>query len=822
LVAASTGAVSSADVIVLKDGFTIQGFARKEIENVVDKASGQLVPIAKGNGVELVDEGPKVTFFTTYQKQPGGAGPEVRLRPDVRAFTTQFIGRLTSYPIPYGTTEKIGEFNAKWVRTLTVKAPGQRAEDVRQQITHLDPYYMYLVSPTHMWRLTYRTNEQDPKMVRKLLMMHPEIAEPDGKCNPLKRFALAKFLLDAGWLQYAKDEMDRFKTDFVGELDKDAKDQLDKLRTEIDHAAGDLVAREAEFALRAGRYKYTADLLATFPEKSAAPKEVNRMAKVTAELKTNRERYDAGRRYLRQLVDEVGGFPPLNARAAFAGGLAFAAATAGPSTPQHELAAAGERVLSELHPDSALRIELFVTLAAQAERNRAAGQKVTTPPDAILAAAVSGWARGKNGATPNVDAALRVWTARELVLRYQAAETMGDRTALMNRFKRTPGLGTDEVAQIVSILPPAEPEDLNERGGKLVPLQKLRDSGIYRRATRAEPNFPQGLEYLVRLPPEYHHGRAYPVLVVLTTAGIDPELVLAPLIPEADKHGYILVVPEWTGAFGKGWQWRGEDHVWVTAALRDTIRHFTVDNDRVFLVGVAEGANMAMDVGLSHPDLFAGVIPMGPIPLWRGFMIETWRNAQFLPFYIVTGEQSGEGLKNLRLLFDKWGTYGFPVVMTVYKGRGVEWFASEVPVLFDWMRRKTRVSPAATLKLDVKSRQQWQMLRDTDTRYYWLEADRIAPGKLGGAAVPAVMQADVRGNNLIDIQSRHVKELTVWLSNDMIDWAKPVRVQLNGAVPRDYKAQKFDPSLEILLEDYAARGDRRRLFMNKLTLSNIP
>jgi hypothetical protein len=84
------------------------------------------------------------------------------------------------------------------------------------------------------------------------------------------------------------------------------------------------------------------------------------------------------------------------------------------------------------------------------------------------------------------------------------------------------------------------------------------------------------------------------------------------------------------------------------------------------------------------------------------------------------------------------------------------------------------------------------------------------------------MQADVRGNNLIDIQSRHVKELTVWLSNDMIDWAKPVRVQLNGAVPRDYKAQKFDPSLEILLEDYAARGDRRRLFMNKLTLSNIP
>jgi Esterase PHB depolymerase len=813
LVAVAAGAGSSADVIVLKDGFTIQGFARKEIEQLVDKASGQLIPIAKSNGVELVDEGPKITFYTGNQKQLGGAGPDVRLRPDARAFTTTFIGRLTSYPIPFGVTEKVGEFNAKWQRTLVVKPPGTKAEEVRQQITHLDPYYMYIVSPTHLWRLTYRTSEQDPKLVRKLLLAHPELAEPDGKCDPLKRFALAKFMLDAGWLQYAKDEMDRFKTDFVGDLSKDAKEQLDKLRVEIDHAAGELVAREAEFALRAGRYKYTADLIATFPEKTAAAKDVNRMAKVAAELKTNRERYDAGRRYLRALVDEVGGYAPLNARAAVAGGLAYASRAAGPPAPERELAAAGERVLAELHPDSAIRIETFVTLASQKKR---------LPSDAVLAAAVSGWARGKNAATPNVAAALRMWTARELVLQYQSSETKGDRTALMNAFKRTPGLDTDELAQIVSILPPAEPEDLADRGGKLVPLGKLKDSGIYRRTTRAVPGHPQGLDYLVRLPPEYHHGRAYPVLVVLTTAGIDAEHVLAPLLAEADKHGYVLVVPEWTGAFGKGWEWRGEDHVWVTGALRDAIRHFTVDNDRVFLIGVAEGANMAMDIGLSHPDLFAGVVPMGPIPKWGGFMIETWRNAQYLPFYIVTGEQSGDGLKNLKLLFDRWGTYGFPVIMTVYKGRGVEWFAAEVPVLFDWMGRKTRVTPAATLKLGVKERQQWQMIRDTDTRFYWLEGDRIAPGKLGGGIVTATLQADVRANNLIDIQQRHVKDLTVWLSNDMIDWAKPVRVQVNGSIPRDYKPRKFDPSLEVLLEDYATRGDRRRLFMNKLTLTNLP
>lgn len=824
LIGTAARAVSSADVVVLKDGFVIQGHSRKQVENVVDKASGQLVPIVKANGVELLDEGPKVTFYTTYQKQLGEVGPETRLRPDVRAYTMPFIGRLTTYPVPGGITEKVGEFNAKWVRTIVVKAPGSRAEEIRQQITHLDPYYIYIVSPTHFWRLTYRTNEQDPKMVRDLLLMHPEIAERDGKCDPLKRFALAKFMLDTGWLQSAKDEMARFKADFAGDLGKDAKEQLDKLTTEIDHAAAELVAREAELALRAGRYKYTADLLATFPEKTAAAKDVGRMAKVSAELKTNTERYDAGRRYLRALVDELSGKVPLNARVAALGGLGIAgqAPLNTPPTPEQELAAAGERVLEELHPDSALRIELFVTLAAQAERNRAAGQKVTNQPSAILASAVSGWARGKNGATPNVEAALRIWTARELVLQYQAAETMGDRAALMGRFKRTPGLGTDELAQIVSILPPAEPEDLNNRSGKLVPIGKLKNSGAYRRTARAGNGVPEGIDYLVRLPPEYHHGRAYPVLIVLTTAGVDPEEILAPLLSEADKHGYILVVPEWTSEFGKGWEWKGEDHVWVTASLRDAIRHFTVDNDRVFLTGFAEGANMAMDVALTNPDLFAGVVPMCPNPKWFGLMIETWRNAQYLPFYIVSGEHSAESMKHLKLLFDKWGTYGFQAVMSVYKGRGLEWFASEVPVIFDWMGRKKRVTPAGTLKLDVKSRLQWQMLRATNTRFYWLEGDRITPGKLGGAPVPALLQADVRGNNLIDIQERHVKDLTVWLSNDMIDWAKEVRVQVNGSTPRGYRAQKFEPSLEILLEDYALRGDRRRLFMNKLTLTNLP
>jgi hypothetical protein len=436
---------------------------------------------------------------------------------------------------------------------------------------------------------------------------------------------------------------------------------------------------------------------------------------------------------------------------------------------------------------------------------------------------VSGWATGKNGATPNPDAAWGLWSARELVLAYQRAETMNERTAVLGRYKKSITLAPDVLAQMISLLPPADPENLLDRTGAQVPLGTVRESGVYKRTTPAVLGHANGIDYLVKLPPEYKHGRAYPVLIALTHPGVNPEEVLISLAAEADRNGYILVVPEWVNAFGKkGWEWRGEDHVYVTAALRDAVRHFTVDNDRVFLTGVADGANMAMDVGMSHPDLFAGVIPMGPIPKWQGLFIEYWANAQKLPFYVVSGEQSGAGLQNTKSIFEKWMPRGFPALWTIYLGRGVEWYAAEVPVIFDWMGRKKRANGTATLALGTY-RQSWQMLRDTDTRFYWLQADKIVPGKLGGAVIPAEIQGDIRGSNFIDIRSKGVKRLTIWLSNEMIDWSQPVKVQINGGAPQTWQKPKTVPqSLEVLLEDYYERGDRRMLFLNKLEFNTSP
>ena len=44
--------------------------------------------------------------------------------------------------------------------------------------------------------------------------------------------------------------------------------------------------------------------------------------------------------------------------------------------------------------------------------------------------------------------------------------------------------------------------------------------------------------------------------------------------------------------------------------LRDACKRFSIDIDRVFLSGHSMGGDAAWDIGLAHPDLWAGVIPI--------------------------------------------------------------------------------------------------------------------------------------------------------------------------------------------------------------------
>jgi pimeloyl-ACP methyl ester carboxylesterase len=663
-----------------------------------------------------------------------------------------------------------------------------------------------------------------PKVIRKLLATHPELVEKDGKTDPAKRIAIARFLKDVGWLSIAREELEALKKSVPGPYPKDTQGLYDKLQKEIDVGAAELVVNESEIALGAGRYRRAAELLALFPEKAADPKDVDRATKLMAQLKTANEHFAAGRKQLRSLIDSASGLSGTQPYLAVGGGPGVAL-FAGKSNP---VADAAEVVLAELHPDTVARIELFVNLATQVERETAENKPPTKKPDELLALAVSGWVKGKNGATPDVALAMRLWQARLMVLEYQRGGNMNERRDIADKYlKLSNPLPPDELTQVVSLLPPAEPDNLAKRGGTLVTGRGVPDE-VYRRRSIRFGDHPTGVDYVVKLPPEYQHGRAYPVIVAMTQPGTPPEVFIGGFAHEADKHGYIVIAPDWCPSGTTAWSWDGSDHDFALASLRDAIRHFTVDNDRVFLLGAVAGADAAMDIGASHPDLFAGVVAIGASPKWGSFFMHYWRNAQKLPFYLVNGELSGDSGTATREVMSKWTRYGFPSLQVLYRGRGFEWYPSETSVYFDWLGRKKRANTTSTLRLGSTEQIRWQIMREGDNRFYWLGAERVHPGNLSPNNKPApnlTKTADLTGDikgDLISIQSQGVRVVSVWLGRDMIDWSRPVRVSMNGSVATGWKTrgQKIEQDVNVLLEDYWQRGDRRMLFLARLEFTN--
>ena len=95
-------------------------------------------------------------------------------------------------------------------------------------------------------------------------------------------------------------------------------------------------------------------------------------------------------------------------------------------------------------------------------------------------------------------------------------------------------MAADEMARLIALLPPPEPE--KEIGTDPVDLEAELPGGRFR-----------GASYTVQLPPEYHHGRAYPVLLALHAGSERPSDIVERFGPQAAKNGYILAAPDWGG-----------------------------------------------------------------------------------------------------------------------------------------------------------------------------------------------------------------------------------------------------------------------------------
>ncbi len=339
--------------------------------------------------------------------------------------------------------------------------------------------------------------------------------------------------------------------------------------------------------------------------------------------------------------------------------------------------------------------------------------------------------------------------------------------------------------------------------------------GMFTLAATGLPEHPR-IKYTVQLPPEYSPYRRYPCIVTLNGAGTTPEQQIAwwagdykadsqQRYGQASRHGYIVIAPEWLRPHQREYEFSAREHAAALFTLRDACKRFSIDTDRVFLSGHSLGGDAAWDIGIAHPDLWAGVIPI--VATSDKHVSLYWENAEKVSFYFVCGEKDGD--KMARNSTD-WNRYlerqGFDTMVVQFQGRGHEHFHDEILRIFEWMNLHRR--DFFPKEVDIVTLRPW------DSFFWWLEASGM-PSNLQVLPVEwpkrDLRRPETKGTVAATGTSVRVntpaKKVTVWLAPELVNFDEKVSVTINNRAQRN-----ITPSIGTLLEDARTRGDRQHPF----------
>jgi enterochelin esterase-like enzyme len=797
------------DFIILKDGFVIRGKVQEEVKGKVERTEdGPILEFIR-TGFIYMDDGARRIIFSPLQLSHV---EQRKLDQSHNVFWDAGIAWSTSAKPPPQIihVDEITEWDEKWNRKVLFKGRNREGEVLPFNV----PQHLHMLTPEHSvafsskisirWQAHYLTKEFGPDAVRELLSHHKNFTD-DKKLDEEKRinrrFQIYHFLTQAEWLPLAERELDEILKDFPA-----AKEKVDEARKNLKALKAVQLYDDIKRAHDAGQYEWVKKHFPELPGSGMPEKMHTEMRALQAEYETADANLKLARRYLGELPGRI---------------------SIGDAVLKKTLTDAAKTINGELHLEQFLknkselrngdkdslrvgRLENFLAQAQQAERIRKNGGKEEASAEQLLSLAITGWLLGGRSAETKPEFAWQLWLARKLVFDYQKTVRRDAREKLISAYKdqqsqRNPSISVEEFAQMIPNLPPPEPPAMLPQGSAEYTAESNRGG----RAVN---------KYHVQLPPEYHPSRPWPVLVVLHQTDETPKMALQRWSVEAARNGYIVAAPAWQTAPNAAYEYSADEHNTVLDTLVDLRRKFQVDSDRVFLAGSASGGSMAFDVGMSHPDQFAGVLPTCGLQGHWGDRY--YRNAQYLPFYTVCGDMAGGLNGEMRRLYKDWIIKHFPMIYVEYKGRGIEQYPAEIPHSFDWMNRKTRYFPAGEVG---SAGREFSTLRHEDNRFYWLSTDnlvRAMPAKWNPNFASALLSATVINPSKIDVKAVGVKQVTVWFSRGMkADITKPLTIDVNNR-PR-WAAKLVKPSLTTLLEDFLEHGDRQRLYVARVDIDGL-
>ncbi len=556
--------------------------------------------------------------------------------------------------------------------------------------------------------------------------------------------------------------------------------ELEDLRPqlrELDEANADLMFREVEYRYDAGQFQLAKALLDGFDRRNVSTQTNVRIDRRLSAYREDVEAIELLKGRLDKLLQ---------------------------TTSDIRMQSAAKRIIDEIKSQVTLTtITRFADL-----------QQLEDNDERALATAISNWLLGSGNSVNSLPVATSLVEARDLITEYLSTADATRREEIITKLQSIEAGTTDYIAKIAKQMRP--PLSLDEAtANPEVP-------GRYEvRVAVAALN---GMEnqYVIQLPPEYDPNRKYPCIFAIPGELADASREVEwwsgsynkefqRCMGEASRHGYVVVSPRWLQPKQLEYNYTENEHALILACLRDALRRTSIDTDRVFLAGHHLGGDAAWDIGLAHPDLWAGLIVIGGD--CDKYPRIYYDNALSIATYFVVGELDGapNPLSRNGKYLDKYMTTSkYDCMVVMYRGRGRDHFQEELSRIITWANLPAHRRNFAPNEFEVVA------ARPGDNFFWFLEARSYKPEVLIHPFLfePRALTkfgATLRKPNVnaIRVDPIPAAGYTLWIGPEhVLDINQKILVETRG--PTKQIEPVLDP--KVILEDLRQRADRQHPF----------
>ena len=276
-----------------------------------------------------------------------------------------------------------------------------------------------------------------------------------------------------------------------------------------------------------------------------------------------------------------------------------------------------------------------------------------------------------------------------------------------------------------------------------------------------------------------------------------------------------------------GYEWWHLAQVDNILRLVDRVkRRYNVDESRIYLTGISDGGTGAYYMAMKDPTPWSAFLPLnGSIKVLSNPSVRAdgelfSGNLVNRPFYIVSGEKDHlYPAHHVATHVQAFKQLGVPLVFRPQAdaGHDTSWWSYERSLFEQYVKQKPRQPHPLAVS--------WQTERvDRFNRADWLIIDKLGMGSADTDFEPLDIfdhrrpsgRVDVaRDGNTFTARTRGVREFTLLLSPDAVDFTQPIRVRVNeravfeGTLARD---------AAVLLKWAARDNDRVRLYGAELKI----